>query len=353
MRAKILVVLAVAMAILWGPFAGALLGAPGDELDPVDDVEAFAAEQIVLKKTRGGENVRWPRDAAFPRIIDATGTLEGYNREFQGKDRLQPLAPRVFEKIPTQRNVVYLTFDDGPYTDEAPNVVAPTEALLEVMTRKGATGTFFFQGLWSWKNAATVRKIIDHGSNVGNHTFHHPPDGSYLQPHPAPREKLRALTPDWQAREVLWGRAGILYALGRNSHGVTRYFRAPHGSGVVQYAREPASQETIRQIAASGHVVINGSLLLSDARANLSAPALLRAYRSHFAKGNAAQFRGEILWLHSGLKATVNALPEILDLLREKGLAVEALPAGLEALPAPSAQASPREVLDAAARLGL
>ena len=147
-----------------------ILGAPG--VEPEDDIDAFSAETFIHEPLRGGENVQWPKDAKLEQMLDAATTLAGYNTCYSGMDRLAPVAPRIFEKILTSRNGVYLIFDDGPYTDESPEVVS-TGALIEVMTARGVTGTFFLQGIGSWKNRSMVQRIVRRGSNVRSHTLHH------------------------------------------------------------------------------------------------------------------------------------------------------------------------------------
>ena len=346
MTRKYIALVLLASALLLAFYPAPTLGEEG--LVPGDDTEAFAAEAIMQRKTRGGENVSWPKDPKFKKTIDQSSNVEAYNKAFQGKDSLTSIKARVFETIPATRNVVYLTYDDGPYTDEAPQAVAPTSALIDIMVKKKVTGTFFFQGIWSWKNPAVLRMVIASGSNIGNHTFHHPPDGSFLQPNPAPKSKLHVLPANWQMQEVVWARAAQVYALGGNPRGLTHYFRSPHGSGVVAFARQPASQATINQIGASGYVVINGNLRLSDARADLSKTALVRTYQAHFADGKPGQFKGEILWLHTGLKATVAALPDIIDIVRNAGYSIEALPAGLDRVAGiPEAPTASNPILEA------
>ncbi len=324
------------MSKLYASLAGLILGvalaSPAiAQTPPEDDVEGFSAERMTSTylQGRGGENVKFPDDPKFKTVLDQTITLEGYNSWFSGKDKLKAHGPKIFEKVPTSQNTIYLTFDDGPYVT-GDGAQATTDELLQIMSKKGATGTFFFQGIWSWKNKDVLRKVVKNNSNIGNHTAHHPPDGDFMGPIKLP-EKVRfaSLKPDWQAREVLWGRAGMLYALDGQSSSLTPYFRSPHGSGVVAYPTRPASPEAIKQVCAQGHVIINGNLLLSDARGDLSKAALLKTYKNYFKPGKPGQYKGEILWLHSGLKATVEALPDIIDLLQNQGYAVRALPSGL------------------------
>jgi peptidoglycan/xylan/chitin deacetylase (PgdA/CDA1 family) len=325
----------MAMFLLLASFLvlmGLLAALYAQESDEDADVEGFTAVPMVAEKMRGGEGVKFPTDEKFKKLLESTMELSSYNKNFSKAETLKPLPPRVFERIPTKENVVFLTFDDGPYT-EGDGAGISNEKLLAILKSKKVTGTFFFQGPWIWKNQEVVKQTIAQGSNVGNHTFHHPPDGYFMGPIPCDKkEKLAALDGTWQDHEVLWQRVAERYVLGNSNQGITNYFRSPHGSGVVNYPKKPASAEVIKRISSNGHIVINGNLNLSDARSQLSKAELVRVYRDYFGKDEQCAHRGEILWLHSGVKATADALPEIITILQGRGYRVEALPSNLGSL---------------------
>lgn len=297
----------------------------------IRDVEAYTSiEYMKKKKITASLKIAGDKELTqLAELLKKTDTLENYNRAFQGTDRLASLSPRIYEKIPAGENVVYLTFDDGPYAD-GDGAHVSDDRLIEIMLEKKATGTFFCQGPWIIKNPALVKRIIDSGNNIGNHTYHHPPDGCSMGPVTCDEcRKLEYLNPAWQMREILWCRTAFMMAMKGDRKGLTNYFRSPHGSGVYGYRNHPANPDVIARIASAGYVIINGNIMLSDARKPLSKGALIRAYRSYFRRKEPGVYRGEILWLHSGLKPTAEALPEILDMLHEKGYRVSALPGGL------------------------
>jgi peptidoglycan/xylan/chitin deacetylase (PgdA/CDA1 family) len=62
--------------------------------------------------------------------------------------------------------VAHLTFDDGPgpHTDE----------LLDVLARYEVRATFFVIGAQIAQRAATVRRAVDEGHAIGNHSWDHP-----------------------------------------------------------------------------------------------------------------------------------------------------------------------------------
>jgi peptidoglycan-N-acetylglucosamine deacetylase len=73
-------------------------------------------------------------------------------------------ASEVFEG-PRDRRVVALTFDDGPSEY--------TEGFLDVLRREHVPGTFFEIGQEMAGRAATMRRILRQGDEIGDHTMHH------------------------------------------------------------------------------------------------------------------------------------------------------------------------------------
>lgn len=68
--------------------------------------------------------------------------------------------------IPTDENVVYLTFDDGPHPTITPWV-------LDQLKQFNAKATFFCIGNNVGKHPDVYRKILDEGHVTGNHTYNH------------------------------------------------------------------------------------------------------------------------------------------------------------------------------------
>ena len=65
-----------------------------------------------------------------------------------------------------EEKVVYLTFDAGY---ENGNI----EKILDAMKEEGVTGTFFVLGNLVEKNGDLIKRMIDEGHTVANHTFSH------------------------------------------------------------------------------------------------------------------------------------------------------------------------------------
>ena len=63
--------------------------------------------------------------------------------------------------------VLYLTFDAG-YENGC------TEKILDVLKEQQVSAAFFLVGNYLEKNADLVRRMVEEGHTVGNHTMHHP-----------------------------------------------------------------------------------------------------------------------------------------------------------------------------------
>jgi len=66
----------------------------------------------------------------------------------------------------TQQKVIYLTFDAG-YENGC------TARILDVLQAHKAPAAFFLVGNYMEKNADLVRRMVEEGHTVGNHTMHH------------------------------------------------------------------------------------------------------------------------------------------------------------------------------------
>lgn len=68
----------------------------------------------------------------------------------------------VFEEM----KLVALTYDDGPST-------LTTEKLIEILEKYNASATFFVNGNHATANKKLVKKIVESGNEIGNHTLDH------------------------------------------------------------------------------------------------------------------------------------------------------------------------------------
>ncbi|MCF8307989.1 MAG: polysaccharide deacetylase family protein [Bacteroidales bacterium] len=83
-----------------------------------------------------------------------------------GKFLSKLIYPSLIWEIPTSRDEIFLTFDDGP----TPGV---TEKTLDILDRFNAKATFFMVGEKASRYPELVDEIIKRGHKTGNHTYHH------------------------------------------------------------------------------------------------------------------------------------------------------------------------------------
>ena len=83
--------------------------------------------------------------------------------------KLLGLLPRswVVTRFAPRRRTLYLTFDDGPHP-------AHTPALLDLLARHDARASFFAVGRQAEAHPDLVRRIVEEGHLLGNHSHSHP-----------------------------------------------------------------------------------------------------------------------------------------------------------------------------------
>ena len=107
----------------------------------------------------------------------AGGAAVGGERYEHTKDR-QAQEPAVYGgdgrgaaqlvwSIPTGAKAVALTFDDGPHPELTPRI-------LTILREHHVKATFFLIGTEVERHPDLVRRLIDEGHEIGNHTWSHP-----------------------------------------------------------------------------------------------------------------------------------------------------------------------------------
>ncbi|WP_411280731.1 glycosyltransferase [Gemmatimonas sp.] len=76
-------------------------------------------------------------------------------------------SPWVVQRFGAHPHKVALTFDDGPDPDWTP-------AILDTLASRGVHATFFMIGSQVERHLRLARRVMDHGHEVGSHTFTHP-----------------------------------------------------------------------------------------------------------------------------------------------------------------------------------
>jgi peptidoglycan/xylan/chitin deacetylase (PgdA/CDA1 family) len=199
----------------------------------------------------------------------------------------------VLNRLPESDPRVAITFDDGPNPQATP-------AILDVLRDEGVRATFFVLGRHADRWPELVRRMADEGHQLGNHGYWH--------------RKLHRRTP-WYIRDDLT--RGTV-AIERASGGVRpALFRAPHGF------RNPWVTPTA---ASLGQRTVGWSLGVWDS----ARPGATEISRRAVERMNPRS----ILLLHDGdgydpegdRMQTAEALPEIINGLRARGLDFSTLP---------------------------
>ncbi len=126
---------------------------------------------------------------------------------------------------------VALTFDDGPDAEWTPR-------LLDLLERHGARGTFFVVGNAAARHPDILRRLVDAGHALGNHTWDHPS----LPLLPAPH-RVTQLQRCADVLEGVGGDRGLL--------------RPPYGH---------QTRTSLRQALELGYTVVMGDVIAEDWR---------------------------------------------------------------------------------------
>ncbi|MGW4892734.1 polysaccharide deacetylase family protein [Kitasatospora sp. NPDC004240] len=233
------------------------------------------------------------RLGALTALLPATGTMGGREEEM---DLAEAAAGPVERRLAAQGRallggtgdgptgdapVVALTFDDGPHPVHTPQV-------LDVLRRLDAPAAFFCVGLHALAHPGLVRRIVDEGHTLGNHTWSH----AYL-PELGPAALRRQLD---LTGEVLADAAGT---------GLPTLLRPPYGG---------RSAGTLERIAELGLTTVLWDVETDDwARPGpeVIAERVMRQVRP-----------GSVVLMHDGggdRSQTVAALPPVIARLRAEG----------------------------------
>jgi peptidoglycan-N-acetylglucosamine deacetylase len=201
------------------------------------------------------------------------------HREFSGA-----LGPRIYRilnqhPIETDGKVIALTFDDGPYPIFTP-------LLLDQLERLHVRATFFLIGRDAQYWPSLAHRIVADGDEVGNHTYSHP-DLDREKPAQVREEILKG-------RDVLWNLT--------HDPSVDWLMRPPHGR---------FTEETLRIAQNLGYHVVLWTDDSGDFRT--LTPTEIIDHVERYAT------RPEIVLMHNGKLATIQALPTIVALFRANG----------------------------------
>ena len=197
-----------------------------------------------------------------------------------GKDQLRAYDAAYIGD--STRKVLYLTFDAG-YENGC------TEKILDVLKDQQVPAAFFLVGNYLEKNADLVRRMVEEGHIVGNHTMHHY-DMSRLTGKDAFSAELQDL-------EVLYREV-----TGRE---MPKFYRPPQGI---------YSEENLRMAKELGYKTVFWSLAYVDWN-NDTQPTREDAFRKLLPRTHP----GAVVLLHSTSRTNAAILEELIEKWREEG----------------------------------
>ncbi len=197
-----------------------------------------------------------------------------------GRDQLKAY-DAAYLGDPSQK-VLYLTFDAG-YENGS------TEKILDVLKEEQVPAAFFLVGNYLEKNADLVRRMVEEGHTVGNHTMHHC-DMSKLT-------DKAAFTRELQDLEVLYKEV--------TGQELPRFYRPPQGI---------YSQENLAMAKELGYKTVFWSLAYVDWN-NDAQPTKEEA----FAKLLPRTHPGAVVLLHSTSRTNAEILEDLIEEWKEEG----------------------------------
>ena len=85
---------------------------------------------------------------------------------FQPKIYARNKDNKVFSQNAEKKNMIALTFDDGPHPRYTPQI-------LDILDKYGITATFFIIGINTVNYPDAMKRLVNSGCEIANHTFSH------------------------------------------------------------------------------------------------------------------------------------------------------------------------------------
>jgi cellulose synthase/poly-beta-1,6-N-acetylglucosamine synthase-like glycosyltransferase/peptidoglycan/xylan/chitin deacetylase (PgdA/CDA1 family)/spore germination protein YaaH len=200
----------------------------------------------------------------------------------------------VVQRTGDRPGLLALTFDDGPDPRWTP-------AILDILKRENVPATFFIIGKNGQSYPDLVRRVVNEGHEIGNHTFTHPNLGEI----PGSLTELE-LNATQRLIESLVGRSTVL-------------LRPPYFGDAE--ADKPQEVEPALLAQKLGYIVVGLRIDPDDWQLPVTADQIVQRTVDRATDTN-PETRGEIILLHDAggdRSATVAALPRLIEELKGKG----------------------------------
>ena len=184
------------------------------------------------------------------------------------------------------KKYVYLTFDAG-------YEAGYTEKILEVLKQNNVCATFFITGHYLNSEPELVKKMIDNGNIVGNHTVKH--------------KSMPDISLDELKKEIMNMHSAVYEKFGYEM----KYFRPPKGE---------LSERTLCYTNSLGYTSVLWSLAYDDWDEN-------KQGREEYGKSKILEniHNGAIILLHSNSKDNCNILDDVIKEVRRQGYEFKSL----------------------------
>ena len=221
----------------------------------------------------GAWGLSFPSAGAAPNGPADTRTLQTYNAAYVGN---------------TDEKVLYLTFDAG-YENGC------TEKILDTLKKHDVKAAFFLVGNYLEKNADLVRRMVEEGHIVGNHTMTHP--------------DMSAITDKVAFQKELTGMEDLFKQV--TGKELPKYYRPPRGI---------YSEENLKMAKELGYQTVFWSLAYKDWE-NDNQPT------ADYAMGKLIPrtHNGAVILLHSTSKTNAEVLDQLLTQWKSDGYRFETI----------------------------
>ena len=206
----------------------------------------------------------------------------------------------IMQRTGDQPGKIVLTFDDGPDPIWTPKI-------LDILKAENVKAAFFIVGENGQQNPGLLKRIVDEGHEIGNHSFTHPNLGEVPD-----RVTDLELNATQRLIESVTGRS-------------TRLFRAPYFGDAEPRLPNEVEPTVVAQnlgyISVGLHLDPDDWKLTNPDGSPHTADQMVDEVLRQAANTEAEE-RGNIVLLHDSggdRSATVEALPKLIDALRAKG----------------------------------
>jgi cellulose synthase/poly-beta-1,6-N-acetylglucosamine synthase-like glycosyltransferase/peptidoglycan/xylan/chitin deacetylase (PgdA/CDA1 family) len=200
----------------------------------------------------------------------------------------------VIERGGDHPGLIALTFDDGPDPEWTP-------AILDILKSENVSATFFIIGKNGQAYPDLMRRIVNEGHELGNHTFTHPNLGEI----PGSLTELE-LNATQRLIESETGRSTVL-------------FRPPYFGDAE--ADKPQEVEPALLAQQLGYLMVGVRIDPDDWRLPVTPDEIVERTIQR-AQDNNSETRGQVVLLHDSggdRSATIEALPRLIQELRQRG----------------------------------